>query len=271
MLGRHWGTRAGSPSAILGKAWGAWGLGKKARAGRFDLGALLDVVLLLAIAIACLFTLPCLALPYLAMLFLSFLFSLSFSFSSSSIPLADGWKDDQVLSMIFATCKLAFGAPPTIVRESVCLLRGFSLSRKKKPLLPALRPGIEQHSFVWPLLSAPTGKENVEFSLDSSRGRGERGVEGARALASCVVAPHRWEHSRLGACHASLSSTSLVPQQRLDVAKCHHPRQPAVCVPRHPGAPRGLFCLRSPCRYCLLLLPVTMLTPIICICASGVT
>lgn len=175
------------------------------------------------------------------MLFLSFLFSPSFSFSSSSIPLADGWKDDQVLSMIFATCKPAFGAPPTIVRESVCLLRGFSLSRKKKPLLPALRPGIEQHSFVWPLLSAPTGKENVEFSLDSSRERRGRGVEGARALASCVVAPHRWEHSRLGACHASFSSTSLVPQQRLDVAKCHPPRQPASLCSTASWCTQGTF------------------------------
>lgn len=35
----------------------------------------------------------------------------------------------------------------------------------------------------------------------------------------CVVAPHRWEHTRLGACHASFSFLSLVPQQRLDVAK----------------------------------------------------
>lgn len=167
------------------------------------------------------------ALPYLALpchAFLVFSLSSLVLFLFLPIPLADGWKDDQVLSMIFTTCKLAFGAPPTIVRESVCLLRGFSLSRKKKPLLPALRPGIEQHSFVWPLLSAPTGKENVEFSLDSSRGRGERGVEGARALASCVVAPHRWEHSRLGACHASFSL--YFPSATTEIRCCEVPPTP---------------------------------------------
>lgn len=66
-------------------------VGKKVRAGRSDLAVLLDVVLLLALAIACLFTSPYLAMP-------CFTFPLSLSFSSSPIPLEDGWKDGQVLS-----------------------------------------------------------------------------------------------------------------------------------------------------------------------------
>lgn len=63
-----------------------------------------------------------------------------------------------------------------------------------------------------------------------------------------------WEHSRLGACHASFSSLSLVPQQRLDVAIS--PLLPTVCVALHPDASGGLFAVAVPFPL-LLLLPVT--------------
>lgn len=82
--------------------------------------------------------LPCLAMPCLFLLFPCLFF---LSIFSSSIPLEDEWKNDQVPSM-FCNSKFAFGSPPNI-RESVCFVAWFSLSRKKKPLLPALHSGIE--------------------------------------------------------------------------------------------------------------------------------
>lgn len=158
-----------SPSAILGKVWGP-GIGKKARAGRLDFWELLDVVLLLAFAIACLFTLPCLALPCHALPFFSFSLSFPSQFFLHQFP----WRTNGRMTKFFpcfATVNLLLVRPPNI-RESVCFVAWFSLSRKKKPLLPALHSGIEPVQLVGPAFRPrPNWRRKCRISLDS-RGRG---------------------------------------------------------------------------------------------------
>lgn len=227
-------------------------MGKKARAGRLDFrGELVDVVLLLALAIACLFTLPCLALPCLPCHALAFfILSLLFFFINSPGGRMEGWPNSFhvfFFFFFFATVNLLFGAPPNI-RDSVCFAAWLSVSRKKKPLLPALRSGIEQYSLLAPCFPAPPdwrGGEKCRFSLDS---RGE----GLRCLCACVrvVAPHRWERSRLGACHASLFPPSL-PSATTEIRCCEEmwpppPHQASEFVLHGILMPPGGVCLRSP-------------------------
>lgn len=228
------GTSRDSPSATFGKRVGP-GDRKESEGEKVWFAVVVGCrVLLLALATACLFTLPYLAMPCYALLFSFYLFF----FIDAPGGRMEGWPSSfHVLQLVH----LLLPRPQTLEKASsggVVQPVSQEETTACRLCIPALNS-----TACWPYFPpSPQLDMECRFSLDS---RVEEGMGACAYACACV-----WSHTPLGAlpiggmsCFFFLSFPSATTEMRCcDIPPCCR-RSVCHCILMHPGV-----CLRSPCR-----------------------